>query len=327
MARALGVFIPLAIAPLVFSEHWVVNIGIFVLMYAALATSWNLLGGFSGYLSLGHVAFFGLGAYANAIAFQHLGLVSGYGPFLLLPAIGAGVALAAVPIGWLALRTRAATFAIVTLTLVFVCQQLAFNLHTLTGGSSGTSMPLPPFALSHFELPFYLAMLAVFAAAMLVCWWVRASNLGLSLFAIRDDEDRARGLGVHTTSVKVAAFAASAGLAAMAGAVWAYYVGFIYPQFAFDPLITIGMVLMAYLGGKGTLWGPALGAFILVPAQQYLAYRLGASELYLVGYSAVFLLVMLFLPRGILPSLADRSAARRGTRPAAPAAGKAAVTP
>ena len=143
MARALGVFIPLAIAPLVFSEHWVVNIGIFVLMYAALATSWNLLGGFSGYLSLGHVAFFGLGAYANAIAFQHLGLVSGYGPFLLLPAIGAGVALGAVPIGWLALRTRAATFAIVTLTLVFVCQQLAFNLHTLTGGSSGTSMPLP----------------------------------------------------------------------------------------------------------------------------------------------------------------------------------------
>ena len=183
-----------------------------------------------------------------------------------LPAIGAGVGRRD-PIGWLALRTRAATFAIVTLTLVFVCQQLAFNLHTLTGGKpSGTSMPLPPFALSHFELPFYLAMLAVFAAAMLVCWWVRASNLGLSLFAIRDDEDRARGLGVHTTSVKVAAFAASAGLAAMAGAVWAYYIGFIYPQFAFDPLITIGMVLMAYLGGKGTLWGPALGAFILVPA-------------------------------------------------------------
>ena len=83
--RALGVFVPLALAPLVFGEHWVVNIGIFVVMYAALATAWNLIGGFSGYLSLGHVAFFGVGAYANAIAFQHLGLVSGYGPFLLLP--------------------------------------------------------------------------------------------------------------------------------------------------------------------------------------------------------------------------------------------------
>ena len=132
-------------------------------MYAALATAWNLIGGFSGYLSLGHVAFFGIGAYANAIAFQHLGLVSGYGPFLLLPAIGAGVALLAIPIGWLAFRTRAATFAIVTLTLVFVGQQLAFNLHSLTGGSPGISMPLPPFALAHYELPFYLAMLAVFA--------------------------------------------------------------------------------------------------------------------------------------------------------------------
>ena len=309
-------FLALAIAPLVFGEHWVVNIGIFVVMYAALATAWNLIGGYSGYLSLGHVAFFGVGAYANAIAFEHLGLASGYGPFLLLPAIGIGVALVAIPIGWLAFRTRAATFAIVTLTLVFVGQQLAFNLHSLTGGSSGTSMPLPPFALSHYELPFYLAMLGVFALAMLVSWWVRASNLGLLLFAIRDDEDRARGLGVHTTAVKVATFAASAGLVAMAGGVWAYYLGFIYPQFAIDPLITIGMVLMAYLGGKGTLWGPVLGAFILVPTQQYLAYRLGASELYLVGYSGVFLLVMLLLPRGILPSLADRLATRRRVRSA-----------
>jgi branched-chain amino acid transport system permease protein len=312
------VFAPLAVAPLVFGEHWVVNIGIFVVMYAALATAWNLLGGFSGYLSLGHVAFFGVGAYANAVAFEHLGLASGYGPFLILPAIGLGVAMIAIPIAWLALRTRAATFAIVTLTLVFVGQQLAFNLHSLTGGAQGASMPLPPFALAHFELPFYFVMLALFALAMGICWWVRASNLGLLLFAIRDDEDRARGLGVHTTAVKVIAFATSAGLVGMTGATWAYYIGFIYPQFAIDPLITIGMVLMAYLGGKGTLWGPALGAFILVPTQQYLAYRLGASELYLIGYAAVFLAVMLLLPRGVLPSLQDRLAARRGgTRQAA----------
>ena len=298
LGRGLGVFVPLTLAPFVFSEHWVVNIGIFVVMYAALATAWNLIGGFSG-----------------------------YGPFLLVPAVGVGVALVSIPIGWLALRTRAATFAIVTLTLVFVGQQLAFNLHSLTGGAEGISMPLPPFALAHYELPFYLVMLAVLAIAMLVCWWVRASNLGLLLFAIRDDEDRARGLGVHTTGVKVAALAVSAGLVGMAGAVWAYYIGFIYPQFAVDPLITIGMVLMAYLGGKGTLWGPALGAFILVPAQQYLAYRLGASELYLVGYSAVFLVVMLLLPRGIVPSLADRLAARRGSRTTGRESNEAVVAP
>ena len=305
VARGAVVFGLLVLFPFVFPEHWVLNIAIFVVMYAALATSWNLLGGFSGYLALGQVAFFGAGAYANAILFEHVRLVSGYGPFLALPLIGLGGVLIALPIGWLALRTRAATFAIVTLTLVFVGQQLAFNLHGLTGGAQGISMPLPPFRLATFERPFYFAMLALFALATFTCWWVRGSKLGLMLFAIRDDEERARGLGVRTTTVKLAAFAASSGLVAMAGGVWAYYIGFIYPQFAFDPLITIGMVLMAYLGGKGTVWGPALGAFILVPAQQYLAYRLGASQLYLVGYSAVFLVVILLLPRGILPSLGD----------------------
>jgi branched-chain amino acid transport system permease protein len=311
LVRALVVFGLLVLFPFVFAENWVANIAIFVVMYAALAASWNLMGGFSGYLALGQVAFFGAGAYANAILFEHVQLVSGYGPFLALPLIGLVGVLLALPIGWLALRTRAATFAIVTLTLVFVGQQLAFNLHGLTGGAQGISMPLAPFPLATYERPFYFAMLAVFALAMLTCWWVRDSKLGLMLFAIRDDEDRARGLGVHTTVVKLTAFAASSGLVAMAGGVWAYYIGFIYPQFAFDPLITIGMVLMAYLGGKGTIWGPALGAFILVPTQQYLAYRLGASELYLVGYASVFLVVMLLLPRGIIPSLADLRAARR----------------
>jgi branched-chain amino acid transport system permease protein len=97
----------------------------------------------------------------------------------------------------------------------------------------------------------------------------------------------------------------------MAGGVWAYYVGFIYPQFAVDPLITIGMVLMAFLGGRATLWGPVLGAFILVPAQEYFAQAFGASQLYLFAYAAVFLLIILFLPRGILPSISERLRQRR----------------
>jgi branched-chain amino acid transport system permease protein len=97
----------------------------------------------------------------------------------------------------------------------------------------------------------------------------------------------------------------------MIGAVWAYYVSFIYPQFAVDPLITIAMVLMTFLGGRATVWGPILGAFILAPTQQYLAYTYGASRLYLLAYAAVFLLIMLFLPRGIIPSIADRRFARR----------------
>jgi branched-chain amino acid transport system permease protein len=296
----------------------VLNLLVFTLMYAALASSWNLVGGLSGYISLGHAAFFGVGAYAIGILFTHVSIGGGYRPFYVLPAVGLGVALGSVPIAVVAFRTRAATFAIVTITLLFVFQQLAYNLRSLTGGSQGIALPPPPFPVSTFERPFYYAMLGVLGVAMAVSWWVRDSKLGLALLSIRDDEDRARGLGVQTLFAKLVAFALSAGLVAMAGGVWGYYIGFIYPQFAVDPLVTIGMVLMVYLGGKATLWGPVLGAFILVPAQQYFAYDFGASELYLVSYAAVFLVVMLFLPRGILPSLGDqaRRLRARGLPPA-----------
>ncbi len=314
LAIAVVVFGALVAFPFLVPANWIVNIAVFTLMYAGLATAWNLLGGYSGYVSLGHVAFFGIGAYAIAIAFQHGGIGNGYVPFLVLPLVGVGAALVSIPIAWVAFRTRGSTFAIVTLTFLFVVQQLAFNLHGLTNGSQGIGMAVPPFPVETYERPFYLAMLALFGVSMLGCWYVRSSKLGLMLFAIRDDEDRARGVGVRTEPAKLITFAISVGLTAMIGGVWAYYLTFIYPQFAIDPLITIGTVLMVYLGGKGTLWGPALGAAILVPAQQYLAYRLGASQLYLVGYASVFLVVMLVLPRGIIPSIGDRIGRSRADR-------------
>ena len=119
------------------------NIGVLTLMYAALATAWNLFSATPGYISLGQVAFFGLGAYTLGIAFEHFGIGSGYNPFYALPLVGIGVALASLPVAWIALRTRHMTFAIVTLTLLFVVQQLAFNLRSLTHGSSGLMLPSP----------------------------------------------------------------------------------------------------------------------------------------------------------------------------------------
>src|SRR5438270_6656717 len=145
---------------------------------------------------------------------------------------------------------------------------------------------------------------------MAVSWAAIRSKSRLALLAIRADEDKAHGVGVHVTVAKLLAFSVSVGITAMIGGVWAYFIGFIYPQFAVDPLITIGMVLMAFLGGRGTLWGPVLGAFILVPAQEYFAQTFGASELYLLAYAAVFIVIMLFLPRGILPSVSERLARR-----------------
>ena len=325
--RGLVIVGALVAFPLLVHPNWIINIAVFTLMYAALATAWNLFAGYSGYISLGHVAFFGIGAYTLANTFSaasplhgsatslsghaYLSIGGGYRPFYVLPLVGIAVALVSVPIGWIALRTRAITFAIVTLTLLFVFQNLAFNLRGVTNGSSGLSMPTPNFDVATYERPFYYAMLGVLVLGLALSWHVRSSKLGLMLVSIREDEEKARGLGVRTTGVKLIAFAASAGLTAMAGGIWAYYLTYIYPEYAVDPLVMIGSVLPVFLGGRGTLWGPLLGAAILVPAQQYLAYRLGASELYLVGYSTVFVVNLLLLPRGILPSVAGALERRR----------------
>jgi branched-chain amino acid transport system permease protein len=324
LLRAVIFFGALILLPFVFGQQWVLNSLIFTLMYAGLASAWNLLGGYAGYPSLGHAAFFGLGAYAIAIVFEN-SVGNGYLPFFLLPLIGLGTALLSVPIGWIAMRTRADVFAIVTITLLFIAQTLAFNLRTVTGGAQGMSVAVPPFPVETYNWPFYYAVLALLALAMGISFYFRRSKIGLSLSAVRADEDKAHGVGVRVTGVKLIAFGASVGLTAMLGGVWAYYVGFIYPQFAVDPLVTIAMVLMAFLGGRATLWGPVIGAFILVPAQQYFAYEFGASHVYLVAYAAIFLIIMLLLPRGILPTISDRLRMRRRRRQGAQAKSRGAI--
>jgi branched-chain amino acid transport system permease protein len=312
--------------PFVFKANWVVNIAVFTMMYAGLATAWNLLGGYSGYLSLGNAAFFGVGAYVMANWFPTAGGPPGYTPFLVLPLLGLAVAILSLPIAWIAFRTRDATFAIVTITLLFVAQTLAFLLHSYTNGSSGMGLGVPRFDVATYERPFYLALLAIFALGVFLCWYATRSKLGLMLFAIRDDEDRARGVGVNTEAAKLVTFAISLGLTAMIGGVWAYYMTYIYPQFAVDPLVTIGMVLMVFLGGRGTLWGPLLGAVLLVPAQQMLAQNATTAKWYLVLYSAVFLIVILLMPRGIIPSIQDLIAKYRSSPKDASLAGEEPTT-
>jgi branched-chain amino acid transport system permease protein len=313
-----GVFLAALVAtPLLGLQHWAINMLVFVLMYAVMASAWNLVGGFAGYPSLGHAAFFGIGAYTLGLIFRNHTLTTGYEPFLWLPVVGVVAALLGWPIAALAMRTRADVFAIVTITLLFVVQTLAFNLRGLTGGSQGLALPIPPFPAASFELPYYYVLVALLALAMGITYATMRSKVGLSLAAVRADEDKARGIGVPTTAVKVLAFAVSVGLTAMVGGVWAYYVSFIYPQFAVDPLITIAIVLMTFLGGRATLWGPVLGALVLEAGQQYLAYRLGGSQFYLIAYALVFLVIMLVLPRGVLPTIGERVGLRRRRRASA----------
>jgi branched-chain amino acid transport system permease protein len=313
-ARGLAFFVVLAGLPVFGLAHWVLNMLVFTLMYAIMSSAWNLPGGFAGYPSLGHAAFFGIGAYSVTLYFQHHAITSGYEPFAVLPAIGLLGALIGLPVAAIAMRTRADVFAIVTITLLFVAQTLAFNLNGLTGGAQGISIASPPFPAGTFELPFYYVLLAMLALAMGLTWASMRSKVGLSLAAVRADEDKAVGIGVRVRGVKLLSFCVSVGITSMVGAVWAYYEGFVYPQFAIDPLLTIAIVLMTFLGGRGTLWGPIVGAFLLELAQQYLAYTLGGSQFYLIAYALVFLLVMLLLPRGIVPSLRDRARRRRRRR-------------
>jgi branched-chain amino acid transport system permease protein len=302
LGRAAVVFGAAVAFPFLVTPDWLVNIGVFTLMYAGLATAWNLFSGFTGYISLGQAAFFGIGAYALAITFEHVSIGSGYRPFYFLPPIGLAVGLASLPVAWVALRTRAMTFAIVTLMFLFIVQQLAFNMRSVTHGSQGLSVPQPSFS-SNFDRPYYFAMLGLLALGMLATWYLRGSKLGLELLALREDEEKARGLGVRVTRAKLIAWGLSIGLTAMIGAVWGYYLFFIYPESAVDPLLMIGAVLMAFLGGRGTLWGPLIGALVLVPAQQWALTDFGATRLYLIAYSLVFVVVLLLLPQGIVPTL------------------------
>jgi branched-chain amino acid transport system permease protein len=308
-----------AIAP----DPATVNIAVFTMMYIGLATAWNIMGGYTGYISLGHAGFFGFGAYTLGLLLAHLGIAGGYSAFVLVPVAGLATAVLALGIGWFALRTRAATFVIVTIAFMFMLQLLAENLVGLTGGGAGMSFPVPPWGGDFFNTPYYYAMFVLAALGLGVSWRIRRSKFGLGLLAIRDDEDKALAVGVPTRAFKLTAFVISATLVGMIGGVYGYYVTYIYPQFVVDPLIGISMVLMVFLGGLGTLSGPVLGALILEPTQLWLAYNYGASRLYLVLYAAVFLVVILLLPRGIVPSVVElitRFRTRAGPTAAAPPA-------
>lgn len=307
--------------PQVFSNPAITSIAVLTVIYAASATAWNIFAGYTGYIALGHAAFFGTGAYTLAIICQDWHVKSDFGPLLLLPIGGVLAAIIAVPIGMIALRTRSHTFVVITIAIFFIFQLLAENnVFGLTNGMTGAELPIPPWSGYVYNLPFYYVILAILLLAVGTSWFVRHSKYGLELLAIRDDEGRALGLGVHTTRVKLSAFVLSAFFVGMCGAVWAYYVESVFPPFAFDALFDVLVALMAFLGGLGTISGPLLGALLLEPAQQYLTIAVGQSGLNLVVEGAVFLAVILLLPEGIVPAVSNRLFGRAAARKATPVA-------
>ena len=293
--------------PVLLSPNAEVNaIAVFTLIFALTVTGWNIFSGYTGYISLGHAAYFGIGAYTLALACQGWNIPGGYPPFLLLPLVGLVAGIFAIPLGWVALRVRRHVFIVVSIALLFIFQLLAYNLRGITNGSSGVFMPLTPWGSDVFDLPFYYVALGLVVLATGLSWWVRHSKYGLGLLAIRDDEDRALGLGVKTGAFKLGAYVVSAMIVAMAGGLYAYYVGIIYPEFVFNPALDVAIVMMAFLGGVGTLAGPLVGAILAEPLQYYLNLQFGGESVNLVLFGALLLIILLVLPQGIVPSLQKR---------------------
>jgi branched-chain amino acid transport system permease protein len=234
---------------------------------------------------------------------QYWNISGGYTPFLLVPMAGLVASLFALPLGWISLRVRGHTFVIVTIATIFVFQLLAYNLQFLTAGESGILLPVPPWNAEEFGYPFYYVALVLVLLAIGVSWWIRHSKYGLCLLAIRDDEGRAQGLGIKTGRYKLIAFTIAAFFGGAVGSVATYLTGSVFPEAAFNPAFDVVPTLMVYLGGAATLAGPIVGALLLEPLQQYIILQFGAVGLDLILYGALMLVVILRVPKGIVPTV------------------------
>lgn len=286
--------------PFALNNSYFRYVGVVTLMYACLSTSWSIMGGFTGYVSLGHSAFFGLGAYITGLSVVNLG-VPGFAAAVLA---GVVVAVAAVAIGYVALRVRGASFVIVTIALVYITNLLAQGWRTLTGGSQGLRIPSPlSLPRSERHLVFYFVFLLLLAVVLGLWWFIGQSKFGMGLRAVREDEDKAESLGVPTTSFKVAAFALSAGFTAIGGGLYGLWFGRLDPIFVFAIIVGANMVLMALLGGVRYMLGPTLGAFIIAPSTEYFLNAYGGTQLHVVLSGLLLAVVVLAMPDGIIPAV------------------------
>ncbi|WP_235533838.1 branched-chain amino acid ABC transporter permease [Sanguibacter sp. Leaf3] len=300
LALVVGALV-VALFPSMAPNAYILSAGVVVLSYACTATSWNFMGGFTGYISLGHAAYFGLGAYGTGIIIRELELPS----FVAWALAGVVVAIITVPIGIAALRVRGASFVIVSISFVLILLLVFQGWGSFTGGSNGLVVPRPfPDLMrpEHHRVFFYL--FAALLAVMLVLWWaIDRSRFGIGLKAIREDEDKAEALGIPTRNYKLVAYVVSATLTGLAGGMYALWFGDLDPIFQFSILLGSYMVLMALLGGIRNLFGPLVGAVIVGVALEVFKLEFGDTQFHLVATGLLLGLVVLFMPDGIIPAV------------------------
>jgi len=294
LAVALGLLaVALALYPLEATGYGL-RVGLQLFMWIALAQSWNLISGLTGYVSFGHVVFFGTGAYTASL------LVNAGMPWPLACLSGGGAgALLALIIGWPCLRLKGPYFAIAMLGLNEVMRVIVSYAEGLTGGGNGLSLPTLDASRS-----IYYAMGLVAAAVTAVTYAIVTSRFGLRLMTIREDEVAAEAMGIDTLRYKIYAFMLSAIGPGIVGGLSARDQGYIEPISVFPLIMTITMIVMALFGGKGTIWGPVLGAVVLFIFQEAVWARF--VYLHQLLFGAIIVAVVLLMPRGILGVLQQK---------------------
>lgn len=274
---------------------------ILIFLYAMLGQAWNILGGFAGQVSLGHAVFFGVGAYTSTMLLMQLGLT----PWLGMIAAGIVAVVISQIIGYPSFRLKGHYFVIATIVLAEIVQILFVNWDWV-GGAVGLTLPLLPESLVNLQfhssnIPYYYISLALLAIVMGVAYAITKTKPGYYFRAIKDEPDAARSLGVNIINYKMFAMAASAFFTGVGGAFYAQYVLYIDPNSVLNFMLSVLIMLIPVLGGIGTLWGPVLGAFILIPLSEFTrVYLSGAGgALDLVVYGALIMLVAIFEPRGM----------------------------
>lgn len=319
---AAAALVVLLLLPAVLNSY-AVTVFIFIFFYAFLGQAWNIVGGYAGQVSVGHVVFFGCGAYASMAAYSHFGLP----PLAGVPVgIIAAVLIAAV-IGVPTLRLSGHYFSMATIAVAELARLIVTNTEFLGAavGLSGPTVPRTVFDLSFISaLPYYYLFLSVLLITLGITWWMTNSRMGFYLRAIRDSERAARSLGAPASRTKLYAFVLSAGLTSVAGALYSMMFGFVDPESGLGILISVKILIMAALGGAGLLFGPLVGAAILVPLEEISNNILGGkgAGLTFVAYGAIIVVIARFQPGGIL-ALINRLWARRKPADAAKGAGNA----
>jgi len=288
----LGVF--LTTLPL-WGSTFLLSLLIVVFMNVTFAESWNIIGGFTGLISFGHMVFFGVGAYTGAMLLRDFGL----SPFITAPLGGLAALLLAVTTGLPCVRVRGFYFAIVTSSLNEVVR-LVVTILPWTGGATGIVLPALPFDPKTTTSIFCLAMFIVMITTIFATYKLSRSKLGVGLMAVREDMEAARAVGVPVSRLKLLSIAIGSFFPGVAGSLYSYYMTYIDPTTVFNLLLSFQAIMMVLLGGSGTILGPVLGACLFTITSELFRYTIVFEALHAIIFGLLLVFIVLFIPQGIV---------------------------